>query len=118
MNKVKFEFHVVASPADPKSNAINVTKITLENGESYLFTEANMNIIHHDELKKTKTLGLWKETVRRHDRKSLWFMLIKELEDTYFDKAGNLRFRNMFLDKITEDQKIEGADLNLKRLLE
>uniref|UniRef100_A0ABD2WYG3 Uncharacterized protein n=1 Tax=Trichogramma kaykai TaxID=54128 RepID=A0ABD2WYG3_9HYME len=118
MNNVKFEFHVVASPADPKSNTINITKITLENGESYSFTEANMNISHHVQLKKTKTFGLWKETIRRHDRKSLWFMLIKELEDAYFDEAGNVLFKNTFLDKITEDQKIEGADLNLKGLLE
>lgn len=120
MSKLQFEFCVVTSPTDPKTNTIIITSITSENGDRYVLPEDCKNIAQHPELRKTETYAGLKETIRRHDRKNVWIILSEELKKIYMDEAGNVRFNDYFLDKSDNKQehnKNENDD-NLKKLIE
>lgn len=99
--KLQFEFEVVVSPKDEKSNVIAITSIMAEDGTKYAVPKELIYINAHEELRKTDSYTKLKATLkRRHQKKKLWIIMTKELQEEYMDEAGNIQFNNQYLDEI------------------
>lgn len=69
--KLQFDFEVVASLKDEKSNMIAITSIMAEDGTRYAIPKELMYINAHQELKKTDSYTKLKATLkRRHQKKN------------------------------------------------
>jgi len=65
MIKLQFEFTIVASPRDKKSNTIAITSLGTENGETYVLQEDNRYIASHIELMKTENYSKIKNSLKK-----------------------------------------------------
>ncbi|KYQ46153.1 hypothetical protein ALC60_14852 [Trachymyrmex zeteki] len=114
MNKLQFEFTIVASPKDEKSNTIVITSIRTESGKTYVLQEENKYIASHTELMKTENYSKAKNSLKkRHQSRKVWISMTKELEKIYIDEDGNIQFAGEYLEEIAEI----GKD-NLSKILE
>ena len=114
--KLQFEFVLVASPKDPKSNTIAITSITTEDGKQYAILKEDRLIDNHKELMKTEHYNKVRSSLRkRHQIRKVWISPTEALRDTYIDEDGNLQFMNKYLEEIIE--KKEQND-NLSKILE
>jgi hypothetical protein len=116
MLKLRFEFVVTAADKDPKTNTLNITSITTEEGEKYELPEEYRNITHHSELKKTDLYNKVKANAKRHDRRVGWVQLTEELQSVYSDEMGNIQFKGQLLNIASEKDKNQDSTLN--KLLE
>lgn len=114
--KLQFEFVLMASPKDSKSNTIAITSITTEDGEQYALPEEDKFIDSHKEIMKTENYNKVKSSLKkRHQIRKVWITLSQALRDTYIDADGNLQFMNKYLEEITEEK---GQNNNLSKILE
>lgn len=104
--KLQFEFVLMASPKDLKSNTIAITSITTEDGEQYALPEEDKFIDSHKEIMKTENYNKVKSSLKkRHQIRKVWITLSQALRDTYIDADGNLQFMNKYLEEITEEKE-------------
>jgi len=119
MSKLQFEFTVVTSPKDTKSNVIAITSISTEDGKRYILPEESRFKGEHIELRKsnyyTKLVNSLK---KRNQVRKVWITMTKELEETYVDEDGNLQFKDQYLEEINEENINKTQDHNLKEILE
>lgn len=119
MSKLQFEFTVVTSPKDTKTNVIAITSICTEDGKRYILPEELRYMGDHVELKKsnyhTKLVNSLK---KRNQVRKVWITMTKELEETYIDEDGNLQFKDQYLEEINEENLNKTQDHNLKEILE
>jgi len=73
MDKLQFEFTVVASPKDEKTNTIAITLITTEGGLKYVLLGDHRYIANHVELMKTDNYSKVKNSLKkRHQSRKVW----------------------------------------------
>lgn len=120
MTKLQFEFKVLPSPRDEKSNIIVITSITTECGETFILSEDIQQISLHTELIKTKCYNKIKNSLKkRYQSRKIWILLTEDLKETYIDEGGNIQFKDQFLEKFVENELSTNAkDDNLTKLLE
>jgi len=118
MTKLQFEFTVVASPRDEKSNIIAITSLRTESGKTYVFQEDNRYMANHKELMKTEKYSKVKNSLKkRHQSRKVWISMTKELEEIYIDEDGNIQFADEYLEEIEEKQVTE-INTNISDILE
>jgi len=119
MIKLQFEFTIVASPRDEKSNTIAITSLRTENGKTYVLQEDNRYIASHTELMKTENYSKVKSSLKkRHQSRKVWISMTKELEKIYIDEDGNIQFAGEYLEEIEEKEVAEIRNDNLSKILE
>ena len=92
MEKLQFEFTVVASTKDEKTNITAITSINTEEGKKYVLPAEFRHIGYHKKLMKTENYSKLKNTLKiRHQKRQVWIKMTKELKDIYIDEDQNLR---------------------------
>jgi hypothetical protein len=119
ISRLQFEFTVVASPKDIKTNVIAITSISTMNGKRYILPEEFRYMGSHLELRKsnyyTKVVNSLKN---RNQVRKVWIKMTKELEEVYIDEDGNIQFKDQYLEEINEENLNKTQDHNLKGILE
>ncbi|XP_050526917.1 uncharacterized protein LOC126897401 [Daktulosphaira vitifoliae] len=119
MSKFQFEFMVVTSPKDPKTNVIALTSICTEDGKKYILPDEFRYMGDHVELRKTNNYTkLVNSLKKRNQIRKVWITMTKELKETYIDEDGNLQFKDQYLEEIDEENTNLTQDHNLKEILE
>lgn len=119
MSKLQFEFMVVASPKDTKTNTIAITSICTEDGRRYVLPEELRYVGDHDELRRTNNFTkLTNSLKRRNQIRKVWITMTKELQEKYIDEDGNLQFEDQYLEEVNEENSNQTQDNNLKDILE
>lgn len=124
MEKLQFEFAVIASPKDDKTNVIIIASIITEEGKRYVLPAEFRQIGYHKELMATENYSKLKNTLKtRHQKRKVWIKMTEELGKIYIDQDENLQFENQYLEEVDEE-KSEGKTQNdnlteiLKKLVE
>lgn len=119
MNKLQFEFKVVPSTKDEKSNTIAITSITTENGQMYALPGEYKYIANHIELMKTENYSKVKTSLKkRHQVRKIWISMTEELKVIYIDSDGNIQFNGEYLEEIEVRETTGIQNDNLSKLLE
>lgn len=116
--KLQFDFKVVPSAKDEKSNVIVITSLMTEDGKRYAMPQEYMYIHMHEELKKTDIFTKVKNKLKyRHDK--VRNKDKEELQKTYVDEAGNIEFKDYLLDEIKDKKENHAQEKSeLKSILE
>ncbi|XP_070169590.1 uncharacterized protein [Polyergus mexicanus] len=122
--RLQFAFQYVASPRDKKTSIVAITSIRTEDNKEYVLPQEMRFVSEHEELMKTDVYKRVKKsfTQRGQDR-TVWITLTKEMEQTYFDKEGNIMFNDLYLEQIIKIDIVEPtqkkeSQLNLKHIAE
>lgn len=118
-SKLQFEFAVMPSPTDAKTNAIAITSISTEDGIKYILPEDLKYMGDHTELKKTNNYMKLVNTLKKRNQvRRVWITMTAELTKTYIDEDGNLQFKDQYLQEVDETNTNVPQDSNLKEILE
>lgn len=118
MERLLFEFSVIPSLNDNKSNILAITSITTNEGKCYLIPNELQPINNHNEITKTSAYTKLKNSLKkRHQTRKIWIKLNEKLKETYVDEEGNIQFSDQYLEEINIQQTAE-QDNNLQKILE
>lgn len=127
MEKLKFNFGVKSS-TDGKTNMIAITSIGTIDDRNFIIPDELQSMNFHTEIAKTQAYTRIKNTLkRRHQNRSIWIALTKEIKTMYLDESDNLIFGDYYLEesaqkteqKITEtNTEMESMTNMLKKLIE
>ncbi|XP_070168213.1 uncharacterized protein [Polyergus mexicanus] len=119
MDKLQFEFTIVASPKDEKSNTIGITSIRTEDGLTYVLQGDHKYIANHTELMKTENHVKAKNSLKkRHQSRKVWISMTEELKKIYMDEDGNIQFADEYLQEIEEKDRADIRKDDLSKILE
>lgn len=119
MSRLQFEFMVVPSTKDTKTNVIAITSIYTEDGKRYILPEESKYMGDHVELRKTNNYTKVVNSLKKRNQvRKVWITMTKEIRETYMDEDGNLQFKDQYLEEIVEENKTLTPDHNLKEILE
>lgn len=122
-NTLQFEFKV-RSAVDGKSNILCITSIRTRGGQTYSIPDEYQPANLHTAVITTEEYSKIKNTLRkRHQLRKIWIEITKEINETYFDKSGNMQFKDYYLEETTEETNTETAsssasEQSLVRMLE
>lgn len=104
MDKLQFHFKLLEA-SDGKSNVLCVTRVTAEDGRTYRIPHDYFEASHHEELIQTPAYNKVKKALKQRNQvRRVWISLDKTLQDIYYDKEGNVQYRDEYLEEITEKQ--------------
>lgn len=87
IEKLQFEFTVVASNKDEKTNIINITPINTKKGKRYVLSAEFRHIGYHKKLIKTENYNTLKNTLKtRHQKRKVWVKMTKGLKNIYINE--------------------------------
>ncbi|XP_024878960.1 uncharacterized protein LOC112459186 [Temnothorax curvispinosus] len=118
MDKLQFEFTIVASPKDEKSATIAITSIRTEDGLTYVL-QGDQGLTNHIELMKTENYLKAKNSLKkRHQSRKVWISMTEELRKIYIDEDGNIQFAGEYLQEIEEKDRADIRKDDLSKILE
>jgi len=104
MEKLRFEFTLKGKKGDDKTNILCLTSISTPIGEIFDVPENLQDVNLHTELTRTDTFKKVKKVItKRHQKRNVWIILNKTLENIYVDDGGNIQFADFILEEKTED---------------
>lgn len=106
MDKLKFNFAMVASE-NQKSNEIVITSIETSENKTYIMPEEVKKMQFHVILASTPAYNKIKNSLqKRHQRRSVWIPLSKELKEIYLDEGVNVIYGDYYLEEMVAETQI------------
>lgn len=117
MDKLCFNFMVIAEPDDGKSNIYAITSITTPANQTYVLPEELQPLSLHKGMLKCDIVQKVKASLkRRHEKREVWITLTNELKAIYIDE-GNIQFEGFLLEKIEEKKENTTTEKHLLKLI-